>query len=48
MGARNARAEVHRRVLTASRDDRADAALCEVLTERRTILLAGMGLPVCR
>jgi hypothetical protein len=35
MGARNARAEVRRRVLTASRDDRADAALFEVLTERR-------------
>jgi hypothetical protein len=48
MGARNARAEVRRRVLTASRDDRADAALCEVLTERRTNLLAGMGLPLCR
>jgi hypothetical protein len=39
MGARNARAEVRRWVLTASRDDRA---------ERRTNLLAGMRLPLYR
>jgi hypothetical protein len=46
MGARNARTVVRRRVVTASRDDRADAALFEVLTERRTNLSASMGLPL--
>ena len=49
MGARNARAEVRRRVLTASRDDRADAALFERLsTAGSSNLSAGMGLPLCR